>query len=220
MTHKKNAKQITSWAQAIAVAILFGALFFPHASLAFGKQEPTAIIVDNETGQPIEGAAAVAQWIGHSWIRRAWWEGGTDYLIKAKESFSDKTGRVSIDGFWGTYVLSRKPRLTVYKPGYAVWDSEAVFGAVRNPAEFNETQRTIRLNKFEKDAAIFLKRYPTLKYLHIQHQFFLESCLNRKIRDKYEPGTIKIEDIFYKHEEPFLEKESVELSNERKHERK
>jgi len=202
----------------ISLLLLFS---LPTIAFSWGTKEPTAIIVDNETGQPIEGAAAVAQWIGHSSIKRAWWEGGTDYLIKAKESLSDKDGKVHIDGFWGTYVLSRKPRLTVYKPGYAVWDSEIKFsGGVRNPAEYNETQRTIRLNKFEKEAAMLLKSAPKLKYPHDQHDSFLNTlCLSSAISDIYAPGTIKIGDIFDEYEQPFIKKERVQRAKDDENEK-
>ena len=205
----------------IFLTTLLLALCLPQTGFSWGKEEPTAIIVDNETGQPIEGAAAVAQWKGHSWTKRAWWEGGADYLIKAKESFSDNDGKVTIDGFWGVNIISQKPRLTVYKPGYAVWDSEVKFsGGVRNPAEYNETQRTIRLNKFEKEAAMLLKSAPKLKYPHIEHRDFLGICLSREIPDKYGLGTIKIENIFSEHELPFIKAERKELSKDSEREKK
>ena len=201
-----------------ALVLLFS---LPTIALSWGKEEPTAIIVDNDTGQPIEGAAAVAQWIGHSWTKRAWWEGGTDYLIKAKESFSDKDGKVTIDGFWGTNIISQKPRLTVYKPGYVVWDSKVIFlFGERKPEDFNENQRIIKLLKFDKVAPIIMKKHNTIKYPHMEHQSFLGTCLDRETPDKYGPGTIKIENIFNAHEWPFIMAEGKELSKENKLKRK
>ncbi len=137
--------------------------------------------------QPIEGAVALAQWMEHSWTKRAWWEGGTEVLVKAKESFSDKEGRsIRYEGFWGTYIFSKRPRLTIYKPGYALWDSKFNFSSgMRDLVEFNDEQRTIKLQKFDKAAKILLEKNSFIKYPHDEHESFLDRCLSSGIRDKY-----------------------------------
>ena len=220
MVQRKHVTKLACILKTLA-AIIFAAMFYPHASLAFGKQEPTAIIVDNETGQPIDGAVALAQWMEHSWTKRAWWEGGTEVLVKAKESFSDKEGKIYIENFWGTYIFSKRPRLTVYKPGYALWDSKFNFSSgMRDPAEFNNEQRTIKLQKFDKAAKILLEKNTYVKYPHIEHRSFLSSCLDSGILDNYAPETIKIDDIFREYELHFLLKEDDQLSNDVRNERR
>ncbi len=157
------------------ILLCFGlCVFIVHAASA--REVPTAVIVDNDTGrQPIEGAVALAQWMEHSWTKRAWWEGGTEGLVKAKESFSDKEGKIYIEGFWGTYIFSKRPRLTIYKPGYALWDSKFNFSSgMRDPAEFNNEQRTIKLQKFDKAAKILLEKNTYVKYPHVEHRSFLK----------------------------------------------
>ena len=71
----------------ILIVALLLAVFLPcNTALAFGG--PTAIIVDDETGEPIEGAIALAQWIKTKFN----FEGGFTYVSKARETVSDKEG--------------------------------------------------------------------------------------------------------------------------------
>lgn len=185
------------------------------------REVPTAVIVDNDTGQPIEGAVALAQWMEHSWTKRAWWEGGTEVLVKAKESFSDKEGKIHIEGFWGTYIFSKRPRLTIYKPGYALWDSKANFTyETRDPSVFNKKQRTIKLQKFDKAAKILLEKNSYVKYPHVYHELFFSVCLDTGLSDKYAPDSIKIDDIFREFETLFILKEEDQQSRDIKNEKK
>ncbi len=201
------------------ILLCLACVFF--SACASAREVPTAVIVDNDTGQPIEGAVALAQWMEHSWTKRAWWEGGTEVLVKAKESFSDKEGRIYIKDFWLTYIFSKRPRLTIYKPGYALWDSKFNFSSgMRDLAEFNDEQRTIKLQKFDKAAKILLEKNTYVKYPHVEHRSFLSRCLDSGIWDKYAPSTIKIDDIFRDYELPFLLKEDDQLSNDIRNERK
>ncbi len=195
------------------ILLCLACVFF--SACASPREVPTAVIVDNDTGQPIEGAVALAQWMEHSWTKRAWWEGGTEVLVKAKESFSDKEGKIYIEDFWGTYIFSKRPRLTIYKPGYALWDSNVSFHfGVRDAADFNNEQRNIKLQKFDRAAEMLLDKFKndtpiieTLKYVHDYHESFLDECLDSGIRDKYAPDHIKIDDIFREYELSFIIKE-------------
>lgn len=76
-------------------------------------------VVDEETNQPIEGAAVVAVW----YIQR--YGGGAGpiaKLLEAKEAVTDKNGEFNIPsmtGFhWWPFATLDEPNLTVYKPGY------------------------------------------------------------------------------------------------------
>ena len=76
MAHRKHVNSVC-WGRAIAAALTFIAIIAPCSSYAFGKQEPTAIIVDAETGKPIEGVIALAQWLRGS-DKGSWFEGGRE----------------------------------------------------------------------------------------------------------------------------------------------
>ena len=114
------------------------------------EKKPTAIIVDDETGEPIEGAVVLAQRIKHSITKRAWWEGGTTYTARAEEVFSDEQGRIVIPWYWSRNPFAGKRNLLVYKPGYALWDSDTtIFKKPRDQSEFTRSKRVIRMLKFE-----------------------------------------------------------------------
>jgi hypothetical protein len=104
----------------ILIAAFLLAVFLPcgTASAFFGA---TATIVDNETGEPIEGAIALAQWVKY---KPTGLEGGIPYAAKAKETVSDKNGKIYISGYWTLNPFAYERHLTVYKPDYALWNSE------------------------------------------------------------------------------------------------
>ena len=97
-------------------------------------------------GQPIEGVAAVAQWTQTGDL--AWFEGGGTKLKKFKEAMSDNQGRIYIGGYWGMYIFSDKPTLTVYKPGYVVWNSaQDILQGYIDRKDFNSSNRVIKTTK-------------------------------------------------------------------------
>lgn len=76
-------------------------------------------VVDEETNQPIEGAAVVAVW----YIQR--YGGGAGPIAKlldAKEAVTDKNGEFKIPSMisfhWWPFSTLDQPNLTVFKPGY------------------------------------------------------------------------------------------------------
>ena len=75
----------------LLVAFLLAA-FLPCGTALAWFGSPTAIIVDDETGEPIEGAIALAQWIKTKFN----FEGGFTYVSKARETVSDKEGKIYI----------------------------------------------------------------------------------------------------------------------------
>ena len=195
-------------AERIILIVLMLALCLPcNTALAFGG--PTAIIVDDETGEPIEGAIALAQWMKYSWLKR-WGEGGTYYLTKAKETVSDKEGRIYIKGYWNWISFSGKPHLTVYKPGYALWNSkkEAVPQRVYKPKDFSSDNNVVRLVKFEKAAA----EWKELAYTEFSkkrprdvHTRFLSNCLETDL----DTNAITLDEIFERYEGPLRREENV-----------
>ncbi len=172
---------------------------------------PTAIVIDAETGKPIEGAIALAQWFDAG--GGAWFEGGTLVLKKAKETYSDKGGRVNIDGFWvrrQLFLPPPGPRLTVYKPGYVLWDSERICPLNKKRTDFDEKHRIVKLLKFEKEAARWLKEgYDKGRGgPHLMQKMCFGSCYSGEMGIKYK-DRIKFQDIFDQYELPLLKKERM-----------
>jgi hypothetical protein len=134
----------------LIVALLLTAFLPCGMASALGDKEPTAIIVDDETGEPIEGAIALAQWIKTKFN----FEGGFTYISKAREIVSDKEGKIHIRTYWMWIPFTGDTTLTLYKPGYALWHSEldAVPRSVYKPKDFSSGNNVVRLVKFEKAA--------------------------------------------------------------------
>ena len=124
--------------------------------LGMGRnEEPTAVVVDAETGEPIEGAVAIAIWRKHSVTETAWFEGGKMVVVRAEEAVSDKEGKIYIDDFWDWHLFeNRYPRLTIYKPGYVCWDQQVVYIAKYKSVkrnDFNKENRIVRMKKWWDD---------------------------------------------------------------------
>ena len=196
----------------LMVALLLAAVLPPGTASAFGS--PTAIIVDDETGAPIEGAIALAQWMKYSWLRR-WMEGGTYYLTKAEETVSDKEGKIYIKGYWNDFSFSGKPHLTVYKPGYALWNSDIDIIPVEDPPPkgFNRFTKVVRLVKFEKAAEEWKKIAYTdyeRKRPRALNLRFLSMCLDSDLNR----NAITIDKVVDSNEWPFVREEENKLRSE------
>jgi hypothetical protein len=147
--------------------LLFMLLFsyftgMPDACLAADK--PTAIVVDADTNEPIDGAAAIAIWRKSG--DAAWFEGGGAKVVKIEEALSDREGKIFIKGFWNWHLIKMEyPRLTVYKSGYICWDQQYIFGNPWiNRTDFNKEYRTIRMKKRPEN------------FSFIKHDHFVDSC--------------------------------------------
>jgi len=191
------------------VALMMAFLPCGTASAWFGS--PTAIIVDDETGEPIEGAIALAQWIKTKFN----FEGGFTYVSKARETVSDKEGKIYIKTYWMWIPFTGDTTLTVYKPGYALWHSEeeAVSRMVYQPKDFSRSKNVVRLVKFEKAAAEwkeiahseFEKKSP-----HTLHSSFLSRCFESDL----DTGAITMQKVFRQYEMPFLMQEKAQRRRE------
>ena len=170
--------------------------------------KPTAIVIDAETGKTVEGAIVLAQWYYRTITIP---EGGSEGFDKAKESLSDKDGKVYIGGFWGLYIFSMEPRLAVYKPGYVLWDSRWLCPTREWRTDFDKNNRTVKLLKFEPEAARWLKEYPNRFSYRVGpravHDSFYDLCdLHSK----------KLHDAFRQYELPLLKKEVDEFDQKAK----
>jgi hypothetical protein len=147
--------------------LLYGILASAADCFAMGgHKEPTAIVVDADTGAPIEGAVAIAIWRKYS-DKTAWFEGGTQVPTRIEEAVTDKQGRIYIDGFWDWHFSKgRYPRLTIYKPEYICWDQKLI----HIPGQQSE-QRT----DFDKKHQIArLKKWPE-NFSFVRHWNFVDS---------------------------------------------
>ena len=127
-----------------------------NISLSMGSnKEPTAIVIDADTGEPIEGAVAIAIWRKHSIKAAAWFEGGMMVAVRIEEAVSDREGRIYIDDFFDWHLFeNRYPDLTIYKPGYVCWDHKSIyineFKSVERK-DFNKESRVARMMKRPKE---------------------------------------------------------------------
>ncbi len=171
-------------------------------SMAFTKK-PTVIVVDDETGKPIEGAVAVAIWRKLSLEKGAWFEGGIEVVARIEEAVSDKEGKIYIDGFFNWRPFSQNPHLTIYKPGYVCWDQEHIY-----INEFKSEKR----KDFDKGHRIArLKKYPE-GFSFVGHGRFVDSVTSYDY-------TKALEGIFQKafdYETGYRVKESTERNKKRK----
>jgi hypothetical protein len=180
-------------------------LGFEQNSLAMGGiQQPTAIVVDVNTGEPIEGAVAIAIWRKHSMTARAWWEGGTTVVARVEEAVSDKEGKLYIDDFWDWHLFeSRYPHLTIYKPGYVCWDQEFIY---------IKEYKWERRNDFNKEARIVrMKAWPE-GFSFVGHSRFVSSCTRRDTLE----ATEKLFRKAFNYERKFRIDERTEIDKARK----
>jgi hypothetical protein len=190
-----------------AIAALFFCLWLVEVVTAFFDFGPTAIVLDAETGKPVEGAVALAQW--HS-TTAGGIEGPSESLSKAKEAYSDKDGKVFIKGYWGVNIFLKSPRLTIYKPGYVIWDSKEICPIYEKRKDFDSNNRTVKLLKFETEAARWLKEGYDLGRggpRTMQYSFFYD-CYSGEMGIKYH-RLIKFQDIFLGYEKPFVDAEEM-----------
>lgn len=161
---------------------------------------PTVTVVDAETGEPIEGAVAIAIWRKHSIKERAWWEGGTMVVVKIEEAVSDKDGNIYIDGFWGWYIAkNRYPRLTIYKPGYVCWDQINLYeGGLRT--DFDQDHRIARMEKWPEG------------FSFVQHESFVYYCTS----GEYSEAPNQLFNDTFRYENPFFIKEMTEIDKKKK----
>jgi hypothetical protein len=126
-------------------------------------------VLDAKTGEPIEGAVALAEWIGGR--RMAVIVGPTQaYTAKAVEAVSDSEGKFIIPGMTGKLAM-QTPHLKVYKPGYVGWDSRRIYLGCY---EVNRMEaRTIKRTGFTmKDQDILLEPWKD-EYSFISHGSFI-----------------------------------------------
>jgi hypothetical protein len=194
----------------LMVVFVLAVFLTPNTASAFFGA--TATIVDEETGEPIEGAIALAQWVKYS---ATLFEGGVPYAAKAKETTSDKDGKIYISGYWTLNPFASDRHLTVYKPGYALWNSDKDIIPVKDPPPkgFNRFTRVVRLVKFEKAA----EEWKRIAYTEFERQRprdvntrFLSMCLETNL----DTNSITLDEVFERYEGPLRREENVKAWRE------
>jgi hypothetical protein len=108
----------------LRLALLFAVVSLAACASTYSAKPITAIVVDAETGEPLEGVNVVAQWILHG---PTWVSAGS---LEVDEAVTDKDGRFHIPGWGpkevpgdlpsGTRLGNADPKLTFFKSGYNV----------------------------------------------------------------------------------------------------
>jgi hypothetical protein len=141
---------------------------FPCLGKDKSSEEPTAIVVDADTGQPVEGAVAIAIW-RKAGDNCAAFEGGCSVLANVEEVVSDNEGRIYIKDFWKWHWSDYdKPWLTVYKFGYVCWSQGMIYyGGNKNQkrTDFDKENRIVKLQVRPKE------------FSFIDHYLFISSRL-------------------------------------------
>jgi hypothetical protein len=108
--------------------------------------EITGIVVDAETGQPIEGAVILVEWTKAKGVP------GMSYTesYKVVEVVTDKEGKASIAGVSSPLVDA--PDVTVYKKGYVAWNNHFIFPDWKKRTDFKwENNNVFKLEKFKSE---------------------------------------------------------------------
>ena len=113
----------------------------------------TGKVVDSTTGQPIEGAIVLAEWVKVRGLP------GLQYHDSHKniESLTDKNGQFSLSGTIG--FLLDPPIMLIYKEGYIPWRNDSIFPS-SNTVKDHEWN-----NKVTYKLDVFTNKY-TFEQLH------------------------------------------------------
>jgi len=108
--------------------------------------EITGIVVDAETGQPIEGAVILVEWTKAKGLP------GMTYTesYKVVEVITNKEGKASIEGVLSPFVDA--PHITVYKKGYVAWNHHYIFPKWEKRTDFKWSNNYVfKLDRFKPE---------------------------------------------------------------------
>jgi hypothetical protein len=137
----------------------------------------TARVTDAATGEPVEGAVYLAVWWDEVGGKKAWFEGTSTEMAKFVEGTTGKDGLITVPEFWTRNPLAKERTLTVYKPGWVMWNQEYVFPDYEKRKDFNFKTREVRMEKWKSE------------YSYGDHSSFSISALKgNETGDKYKEG--------------------------------
>ena len=120
----------------------------------------TGIVVDAETGQPIEGAVILVEWTKVKGLP------GMTHTesYKVVEAVTNKEGKASIEGVVAYFVSM--PDIAIYKKGYVVWNNHYIFPDWKKRTDFKwENNYVFKLEKF-KSVYSYDKH---TRFIHMSH---------------------------------------------------
>lgn len=138
-------------------------------------------VVDDVTGEPIEGAVVVAQWNKTKGLP------GMTYGVthKVTEKLTDKDGKFSISGAFDPFV--EPPIFIIYKNGYFVWHNKYIFQERKYREDFKwESGKEYRLERFIKGyshsshVSTFTSDIDVYKCPKLDHAMDIETSLAQK----------------------------------------
>lgn len=144
---ERQGAQRGSRAKFLAVAAVIAGLVFllGGGSLLTSEGPYTARVINAQTGQPIQGAVYLAAWWKESYTEGSFFEGTSTVMRKYVEGVSDQGGRIVVPGYWRRWPFQSAPTLTVYKPGYLLWNQERDFSNRKDRTDFDAGHRTVQL---------------------------------------------------------------------------
>lgn len=150
---------------------IFNTLLIFSISLSGCAASTTFRVLDAETKKPIEGAVALAEWIGGR--RMAIIAGPTHaYTAKVVEVVTDSDGIFRIPVVVGKLAM-QTPHLKVYKGGYVGWDSLWIYlGCYEEDRKLSREKR--REGFSMKDQDIYLEMWKD-EYSFISHGSFIQT---------------------------------------------
>ncbi|MDM8536585.1 hypothetical protein QUF70_07525 [Desulfobacterales bacterium HSG17] len=174
----------------IVIALQFLLISCATGQAGAGAGNPTAIVIDDETGKPVQGAVAIAVWAKYE---STMFEGPIIEARKIEEAVSDKEGKIFIKGFWTLDPFHQSPRMTIYKPGYVCWDQKQIFtnpGSI-NREDFDRKQRVAGMVKYSEN------------FSYVEHYNFIRQCTH----SFYSEANKLLFRKAFKYEVPFWKKE-------------
>jgi len=139
--------------------IFIGIIFLLFLGATGCESEITGIVVDAETGQPIEGAVILVEWTKQHGFGLTYTES-----YKVVEVVTDKEGKASIEGVSSPFVSA--PRVTIYKKGYVAWNNEFIFPDWKKRTDFKWGNNYVfKLEKFKPE------------YSYDKHTFFIHRAI-------------------------------------------
>ena len=129
----------------ITAALAIAAL----AAVSCGAPPYTARVTDAETGEPVEGAVYLAVWWDEVSGKKAWFEGTSTEMTKFVEGTTGEDGLIKVPDFWTRNPFAKERTLTVYKPGWVMWNQEYVFPDMEKRSGFGIEDRDVRLKRWK-----------------------------------------------------------------------
>ena len=107
----------------------------------------------------------------------------------------------------------------MYKPGYVLWDSRRLCPTDMPRTDFDDNHRTVRLLNFDTETSTWVEKYSKLGYgsgPHAMQESLFVLCYSGGMGYVYPNNDIKFREIFYKYEQPIINKEADNIREKKK----